>query len=136
MSLKKQEVRRNDLLHPELSYKIIGVLFEVFNELGYQYQEKYYQRAVSKGLRGLPVPFREQVSEPITFKGQNIGHYIFDFLIDNKIVLEIKRGDRFSPQDIRQTLAYLKRVNLGLGILVRFSSKGLKFKRIININNS
>ena len=129
----KRELKRSDLLYPELSYQIVGILFEVFNELGYQYQEKYYQRAISRSLKQLNIPFSEQIGVPILFKGQRIGRYVFDFLIDGKIVLEIKRGDRFTPQDIKQTVAYLKRSGLKLGILARFSSKGLKFKRIINL---
>ncbi|MBI2122143.1 MAG: GxxExxY protein [Candidatus Sungbacteria bacterium] len=131
-----REIKKKDLLYPDLSYQVVGILFEVFNELGYQYQEKYYQRAISKSLHLVGIPFQEQIIFPIEFKGQKIGRYIFDFLVDNKIVLEIKRGDTFSPQDIRQTIAYLKRSNLRLGILARFSSKGLKFKRIVNIIDS
>ena len=129
-------LHRADLIHPELSYKIVGILFDVFNELGYQYQEKYYQRAMGQAFKNLGIPFKEQVSSSIEFKGNFIGRYIYDFLIDNKIIIEIKRGDRFSVSDIRQLLAYLKREELALGILARFSSKGLKFKRIINLKNS
>ena len=128
-----RQIKRKDLLYPELSYKIIGILFEVFNELGYKYQEKYYQRAIGESLRNIKLPFKEQVHVPIKFRDANIGRYIVDFLIDNKIALEIKRGDYFSRSDIIQILAYLKTTKLKLGILARFSSKGLKFKRIINI---
>lgn len=129
---RKIELKRKDLLYPELSYKIVGVLFSVFNELGYQYQEKYYQRVVARCLGDLGISFKEQLSSPIEFRGQLIGRYIFDFLVDDKIILEIKRGDGFSITDIRQVLGYLKKSGLKLGILDRFSSRGLKFKRIIN----
>ncbi len=129
-------LQRKDLIYPELSYKIVGILFEVFNELGYQYQEKYYQRAIGQAFKNLGVPFKEQVSSSIEFKGNFIGRYIYDFLVDNKVIIEIKRGDRFSVNDIRQLVAYLKKEGLNLGILARFSSKGLKFKRIINLKNS
>lgn len=128
-----REVRRRDLLYPELSYKVIGICFEVFNELGYKYQEKYYQRAISQSLRILNIPFQEQVRFPLKFKEKNIGEYILDFVINDKIALEIKRGDYFSSSNINQLLGYLKATKLKLGILVRFSSKGLKFKRIINL---
>jgi len=126
-------IKRKDLLYPELSYKIVGILFEVFNELGYRYQEKYYQRAIRGALQKLNVLFREQVNIPLKFQEVSIGRYVLDFLIDNKIALEIKRGDYFSKKDIEQLLAYLKASKLKLGILVRFSSKGIKFKRIVNL---
>lgn len=132
MNGKKIELKRKDLFYPELSYKIVGVLFSVFNELGYQYQEKYYQRAVARCFADLGISFKEQLSAPIEFRGKQIGRYIFDFLVDDKIILEIKRGDGFSIVDIRQVLGYLKKSDLKLGILARFSSHGLKFKRIIN----
>ena len=130
----ERRVRRNDLLYPDLSYKIIGVLFDVFNTLGYGYREKYYQRAIKKGLSNVNIPFQEQISFPVLFKGDIIGKQIFDFLVDKKIILEVKRGDRFSRQDIVQTTGYLKSANLKLGILARFSSRGLKFKRILNLD--
>ena len=130
------ELKRKDLVLPELSYKIIGVLFDVFNNLGYEFREKYYQRAIAKAFRKIRVDFKEQVYSPIEYKGESIGGYFFDFLICDRIILEIKRGDNFSRSDITQTFSYLKKAKLQLGILARFSSKGLKYKRIINIDNS
>jgi GxxExxY protein len=120
------------LIYPDLSYKIIGILFEVFNELDYSYKEVYYQRAIAKSFETLGIEFREQVGFPLKFKGAEIGRGMCDFLIENKVILEIKRGDRFSAQDIKQTFTYLKANNLKLGIVARFSSKGLKFKRVLN----
>lgn len=128
-------IKRQDLIYPELSYKIIGILFSVFNELGYGYKECYYQRAIRKLLKDNNIKFKEQVNFPIYFKNEIIGRQIFDFLIEDKIILELKRGDRFSRNDIIQTSGYLKTANLKLGILARFTSKGLKFKRIVNINS-
>ena len=121
------------VLHPELSYKIIGALFDVFNELGYSYREIYYQKAIAKLFKQLNINFREQVGMPLLFKGEMIGRAVCDFLVDDKIILEIKHGDRFSVQDIKQLYTYLKAKNLKLGILARFSSKGLKFKRVLNL---
>ncbi|MEK7212675.1 MAG: GxxExxY protein [Patescibacteria group bacterium] len=129
----KPAVKRSDLLYPELSYQVVGVLFSVFNQLGYGYKEEYYQRAIRQELLRLKMPFREQITFPIKFNEQVIGKQIFDFLIDGKIVLEIKRGDRFSRQDIVQTTGYLHSAGLKLGILARFSSRGLVFKRIVNM---
>lgn len=122
------------VIYPELSYKVIGALFEVFNELGYSYREVYYQKAVAKVLRNLGIEFQEQVYMPLIFKGERIGRAVCDFLIGGKIILEIKHGDRFPTQDIKQLFTYLRANNLKLGILARFSSKGLKFRRVLNIH--
>lgn len=56
------------LIYPDLSYKIIGILFEVFNELGYSYKEVYYQRAIAKSFETLGIEFREQVGFSLKFK--------------------------------------------------------------------
>jgi len=124
---------KSDLIYPDFSYKIIGILFDVYNKLGFGYQEKYYQRAVASTLLENKIKFSEQVKIPLTFKNSNIGNYFLDFLIEEKIVLEIKKGDYFSKTNIEQVYAYLKATNLKLGILANFTGKGVKHKRIINL---
>ncbi|PIQ07136.1 MAG: GxxExxY protein [Candidatus Nealsonbacteria bacterium CG18_big_fil_WC_8_21_14_2_50_37_10] len=126
-------LRRKDLIYPELSYTVIGVLFEVYNNLGPGHKEKYYQKAMAVSLKETGLSFKEQVYSPIIFKERNIGEYYLDFLIENKIVLEIKSGEKFLKQNISQIYSYLKIENLKLGILANFTKEGLKFKRIVNI---
>jgi GxxExxY protein len=87
-----------------LSYKIIGVVFDVFNELGYGYQEKYYQKAVAKSLTKLKLSYKEQVPYEIKFEGETIGRYFFDFLIEGMIVLEIKKETNFRRHNIEQVI--------------------------------
>ncbi len=123
-----------DLIYPELSYKVVGILFNAFNELGYGYQEKYYQRAVASLFRKNNIVFREQVSAPLEFQGSNIGRYYLDFLIENKLILELKKRDRFLKSNIDQVYGYLKRFDLKLGIIANFTKQDLKFKRIVNLN--
>jgi len=124
------------LIYPELSYEIIGILFDIYNEVGGGYPEKYYQRAITKRFREKNIKFQEQVSVPLEFDKEKIGQYILDFLIDNKLVLEIKVSPHFYLRDIRQVLGYLKAKKLQLGILASFTRNGLIFKRIINIRSN
>jgi GxxExxY protein len=84
----KAELKRKDLVYPELSYQIIGILFEVFKQLGGGYQEKYYQRAIALELRRCKLKYREQVSMPLNYKDERIGKYFLDFLIEDKIILK------------------------------------------------
>jgi GxxExxY protein len=127
------EKNKINLVYPELSYKIIGALYDVFNNLGYGHKENYYQKAVAVALRELNIGFKEQVYFPLKFKDLIVGKYFFDFLIDNKIVLEIKANDRFSRKNIEQTYSYLKVSGLKLGILANFTNDKVKFKRIVNL---
>ncbi|PIS29970.1 MAG: hypothetical protein COT41_03880 [Candidatus Portnoybacteria bacterium CG08_land_8_20_14_0_20_40_83] len=69
----------------------------------------------------------------MNYKNKPIGIYYFDFLIDDKIVLEIKVRDYFSKKDITQLYSYLKAKNLKLGIIAHFTKTGVKFKRVANI---
>jgi GxxExxY protein len=123
----------NILLYPELSYKIIGILFEVSNNLGPGLKEKHYQKAVEISLKKNGIYFISQCPYLLQFKGEIVGRYYMDFVIENKIVLELKRGDYFSYNNINQLKNYLEATGHKLGILVNFSSKGLRYKRIINI---
>lgn len=131
--MTKRLLKRDDLLYPELSYQIIGILFEVYNELGYGYREKYYENAIEEELRRVKIQYKKQLYAPLLFKQQKIGFYYFDFLIDNKIILELKQGSQFSKKHIEQVYEYLKQHKLQLGIIAQFSPGGLKFKRVVNI---
>lgn len=127
------EVRNpNKVLFPELSYKIVEVLFDVHNELGGKYQEKYYQRAVAMAFDRNNVKYKKELVVDLKFQDEKIGKYFLDFLVEDKIIVELKTVMRFSHDDIRQVLGYLKANNLKLGILVNFRGERLAYKRIIN----
>jgi GxxExxY protein len=119
------------LLHPELSYKLVGILFNVFKNLGPGLQEKYYQKAIKLQLIESKIPFLEQVRVDLNIGEENVGRYYLDFIIDHKIVLEIKARSAFFRSDIFQVLGYLNKSGLELGILARFSQDGVKTKRIL-----
>ena len=129
-------LRRQDLIHPELSYKIIGCAFDVYNSLGSGHHEKYYQRALAEAFSEQKLGFKQQVHFHLTFKGKIIGRNFFDFLVENKIVVEIKKSERFSKTNVNQVMEYLRLSNLELAILINFGSQGVIFKRIINIKKS
>jgi GxxExxY protein len=126
---------RKDILYPELSYQIIGILFEISNKFGNKYQERYYQRAISTLLGTAGIKFKEQVPVKLTLENKPIATGFIDFLLEDKIILEIKRGERFLRQNISQLYSYLKITNMKLGILANFTSRGLQFKRVVNIHS-
>lgn len=128
-----KELVKKDILYPELSYKIVGILYEIYNELGYGYQEKYYEKAIARSFEKEKLDYKEQLHVSFEFKNEKIGDYFLDFLVDDKIVLELKKGDKFSRKNIEQVYGYLKAKNLKLGIIAQFAPNGLKFKRIVNI---
>ena len=130
-----QNAKYNKVIHKDLSYKIVGVLFDVYNDLGYGYQEKYYDRAVGKYFLAAKLKFKRQVPFKIAAKGDVVGRYYLDFIVEDKIVLEIKRGNYFSKRNIEQVKGYLKVTGLKLAILANFTPSGVKFFRVLNPNN-
>lgn len=121
-----------ELIYPELSYKIVGLLFRVHNKLGGRYQEKYYQRAVEVALKEERIAFKKEIAVDLSFNGAKIGKYILDFLIEGKIILELKATPRLTREDFRQVSSYLKAEKLKLGILANFRGEKLFYRRILN----
>lgn len=122
-------------LYKGLSYQIIGVLFEVYNELGYGYKEKYYERAIAEYFIKQKIKFRRQAAYKIFIKEKMIAVNYIDFIVENKIVLEIKRGNYFSKQNLEQIKQYLQLTNFKLAILANFMPNGVKYFRVLNPDN-
>ncbi len=120
-----------ELVYPELSYKLVGILFKVYKKLGGGYQEKIYQAAVKRELIKNSIGFIEQVNVDLLYDGNKLYKYRLDFIIEHKIVLELKVTPKFTPRDIVQVLSYLKQSGLKLGILASFSRQDIFFKRIL-----
>lgn len=121
------------LIYPELSFKIVGILFDIHSKLGNRLHEKYYQRAIAALLKKEELSFEEQVPVNILIEGEKIGKYFLDFLIDDKVILEIKTIPFLKQQDFNQLKGYLKTTGYKLGILANFRSDSLIFKRVVNI---
>jgi GxxExxY protein len=125
----------NDLPSSELTGKIIKVLYDTYNELGFGYQEKYYYRAIKLKLVALGLQVQEQLLTPVKVEGKIIGRYFLDFLVSDakhKVVLELKVADQVYPQHVRQVIGYLTANNLKLGMIGVFTTQGVKIKRVIN----
>ena len=120
------------LVYPALSYTIVGILFNVHSTLGNRYPEKVYQLALEKALKKEGISYQREVYMPITYGGEHIGKQFFDFVVDEKVLLEVKAVPRVSIVDFRQVLSYLKHANLKLGILANFRTESLRFHRIVN----
>lgn len=120
------------VIEKELSYKIVGILFEVHTKLGDSYQEKYYQRAVEKLLIRDKIKYEKELKIDLTIDEEKIGIYFLDFLIEGRVVLELKAKYKLHPNDFKQVMAYLKRTGKELGILANFKGVKLDYKRILN----
>ncbi|MBU0531520.1 GxxExxY protein [Patescibacteria group bacterium] len=123
------------LIHEEISYETIGALFDVHNELGPGHKEQYYQKALLKALRNRGLHVKEQVRKELKYIGDQIGIYVADFIINEKLILEIKKKPRFSRHDYKQAQAYLQVFDLQLAILAAFGHTEVLYQRVLNPNN-
>ncbi len=111
----------------------MGCAFEVFNQLGPGHAEKTYHNGMKVLFQEKKISFKDQVYFPVTFKDKVIGRSIFDFLIDEKIIVELKKDVRYSKVHLDQVLNYLKVSDLELAILVNFTNRGVTSKRIVSV---
>jgi len=124
---------RKDLLYPDLSYKLLGCCFEVFKNSGSGHREKYYENALKKEFDNKKIAFKSQVYYPSKYKNETVTRNYLDFLIEDKIALELKVGEYFQKSNLDQVLEYLRFANLKLGIIATFTRKGVKSYRVVNI---
>ena len=87
----KPNLKRDDLLYPELSYKIMGVLFEVHNKMGYGFLQRYYQKAIAAEFRKNGINFTEQTKVELIIDGEVLTSGVVDFIVEEKIIIELKR---------------------------------------------
>ena len=121
----------NKLIYADLTYKVRGCIFNVYNTLGHGHKEQVYQKALEKELTSQEVPFKREVNLPVIYKDEKVGNYRPDFVIDDKVIIEIKAVE-FMPKSYEQQLThYLKSTNYELGLLVNFGTPKLQIKRLV-----
>ena len=120
-----------ELLHEEITGDIIGAAFDVQKELGYGFLEKIYENALIAELieRGRQV--EQQVPIDVHYKGERIGHYVADLIVEGKVLVEIKTGKELFPRHEAQLLHYLKATGIKVGLLVNFGEEKCEFKRMV-----
>lgn len=122
----------NKLLYKKESYKIIGACMEVHGALGKGFSEIIYGDALEIEFGKTNINYSREERFDIAYKGNLLPHYYFaDFVIDNKIILEIKAIAELTDSHIKQTLNYLAASNLKLALLVNFGEDSLTYKRVL-----
>ena len=113
----------------ELTGKIIGIFYEVYNELGHGFLESVYEAAFEIALAASGVPVLRQIEVPVWFRGKKIGDFTADMLVDKCVLLELKAGRALDSAHEAQLLNYLKATQIEVGILFNFGVKP-EFKRM------
>jgi len=107
----------------ELTEKIIGIFYKVFNALGYGFLEKVYENAMIIELERERVPVISQSPIKVSYEGKVVGEYFADMLVDGKVIVEIKAGQSLAPEHEAQLLNYLKATDAEVGLLLNFGPR-------------
>ena len=121
-----------DFKFKEITEKIIGAAMKVHASLGNGFQEVIYQRALEIELEESGLKVAREFCMPVYYKGRQIGERRADFLIDEKISVELKAIIKLEPVHFAQARNYLEAYNLEVGLLINFGSISLEFKRLEN----
>lgn len=123
---------RGELLYKDLTEQIIAICFQVYNQIGYGYPEKIYQKAIELEFKKIGIDYKREVYSKILYDGQIVGKFFLDFLVDGKVALELKVRRNIYESDWIQLLNYLKATDLKVGILAVFTKYKVEIKRVVN----
>ncbi len=132
-SLPRIDADSRGLIHAELTEKIIGIFYEVYNELGHGFLESVYEQALSIALVEKGIFFQRQMAIPVWFRGHQIGDFRADLLVDNKVILELKAGRAIEVAWEKQLLNYLRATQIQVGLLLNFGPTA-QFRRLVYDN--
>lgn len=119
------------ILYYELSFLIVGAAMEVHTQLGPGYLENLYQKALAHEFMLRQIQYVDFVKLPVAYKSVYVGDYIADFVVEDKIVVEIKAVTTIHPRHLVQAGNYLAASKLRLAILLNFGTELLEQKRVV-----
>ena len=120
-----------EILYKELSYAVVGAAMEVHRVLGPGFLEAVYQASLAHELTLRNIQFEQFKRLPVTYKGVSVGEYEADFVVEDKVILELKAVSKFHPAHESQAINYLAATGLRLAILLNFGAQSLQHKRLV-----
>lgn len=119
-----------DLMYAELTGKMIGVFYDVYNELGYGFLESIYEESLLIALRDVSLATDRQVPVPVWFRDHKVGDHRADLLVEGCVLLELKSARLLEPIHEAQLLHYLKATEIEVGLLLNFGPRP-QFRRLV-----
>lgn len=128
--IMKGQIKKNiEILYPELSYELNGIFFGIHRELGIYCKERQYADEIEKELEKRGIVY---IRENRIYKEGEFTRNILDFIVDNRVIIEVKAKKFITKDDFYQTKRYLISTNKELGLIVNFRDDFVKTKRILN----
>lgn len=120
------------LKHGQITGTIIGACMRVHSELGNGFQEVIYQRCLEIEFRDIGLHYERELVMPLYYKKKQVGMRRVDFLVESKVLLELKAVSEIKANHYAQILNYLTAYKLRIGLLINFGEESLRFRRFIN----
>ena len=120
-----------ELLHKDLTDKVIGAFYEVYNTLGYGFLEKYYEKAMILELESLGLRVETQVKRQVFYKATYLGDHFLDLVIEGKVIVEIKAVEQLAAAQEAQLLNYLRVTGFQVGLLLNFGKKSEIKRKVV-----
>ncbi len=127
-------MKQGNYKYSDLTEKIIGCAMRVHSFLGNGFPEVIYQKSLAIELEKSGIIFKRELEQDIFYDNVKVGTRIADFLIEDKVLVELKAIGEISDNHFSQLLNYLKAYKLEIGLLINFGAKSLQIKRFINSN--
>ena len=121
--------------HANVSEVIIGCAFEVINELGAGFLESVYEKAMLVTLRQKGLDVEAQVPIQVIFRGEVIGDFFADLLVNKKIIVELKAVKTLAPEHQAQVINYLNASEIEVGLLINFGSPKIEYRRLTRMKD-
>jgi len=119
-----------DLKHGLITDQILGAFYDVYNELGHGFLESVYHRSLALALKAKGLKVCSRVVIPVWFRGQRVGHFEADLMVEDCVLLELKAARMLDSSHRAQLMNYLKATEIEVGLLLNFGERP-EFKRLI-----
>lgn len=116
----------------KLTEEVLGACFEVSNELGAGFIESVYEKSLLIALQGRNLKAKRQVPVNVAFRGQVVGEFFADIVVNDQIIIELKAVKALAPEHFAQTINYLKATGLETALLVNFGNRKVEYRRLHN----
>ena len=119
------------LLYQDLTGQVIGIAIKVHKNLGPGFVEKVYQRALYLEFKRAGLKFEREKKIAITYNSANLGYFEVDFVVDNRVILELKATQEIGDIHMAQIISYLKAAEIKVGLILNFANRSLEWKRVV-----
>ena len=120
------------MLYEDITKKILEACFEVSNELGLGYLESVYEKALLIALCQKGLKAENQIPLQVKFRGEIVGEFFADILVENKVLIELKVIIGLSKENYAQIINYLKTTGIQIGLLINFGTSKIEYRRFTN----